>query len=237
MTIFVTGATEKVGKSLAVKFDWFDEKTYAAPFEADPNIEKIFLIQPAIFDPLVYIKPFVELAITTGIKRFVYVSSSALEKGDFVNGKVHEYLADRGVDYVILRPTSVIGERWQIKFGTVYYHSIREKGENFSACRDGKVAYAARDALLSEKTTNNDVFIVGPQLYSHDEVPALLSDVPGRKITHRKLTSHEFQKTLQNFRMEKYAGILVYIHEQIASGNEVAVTKTPNAYVGKYSLP
>ncbi|KAF9474139.1 hypothetical protein BDN70DRAFT_899219 [Pholiota conissans] len=209
MTILVAGATGKVGRSLvkrlheanarillatrsrtveppskAVKFDWFDEKTYAAPFEADPNIDKIFLIQPDILIPC----------------------SSALEKGDFVNGRVHEYLADRGVDYVILRPTS------------------------FTACGDSKVAYVsvddivqvACDALFAEKTTNNDVFIVGPQLYSHDG----------------KLTSEEFQKALLNFGMEeKYAGMLGYIHGQIASGNEAAVTKTPNAYVGKYSLP
>ena len=67
---------------------------------------------------------------------------------------------------------------------------------------------------------------------------ALLSDILGRKIMHRKLTSEEFQKALLNFGMEeKYAGMLLYIHEQIASGNEAAVTKMPNAYVGKYSLP
>lgn len=134
MTILITGGTGKVGRCLvklleatkqpillatrsgtfdgphkAVKFDWFNQDTYEAPFSGYPSIDKVFLIQAEVFDPLAYIKPFVELAIVKGVKRFVYVSSSALEEGSLVNGKVHAYLAHRGVDYCVLRPTTFTG--------------------------------------------------------------------------------------------------------------------------------
>ncbi|KAF8182088.1 hypothetical protein BJ912DRAFT_979059, partial [Pholiota molesta] len=256
MTILITGATGRVGKSVvnilhsagipillatrsgtgespikAVKFDWLDKTTYGAPFEADSHIDKVFLIQPPVFDSLAYVKPFVELGITKGVKRFVFVSSSALKKGDFVHGKVHEYLEGLGIDYAILRPTSFIEN-----FGTFFCYGIREMDQIFTASGDGKlalvsvddVAEAARDALLAEKSPNSDIEIVGTQLYSYDEAVALLSEVIDRKITHKKLALENFQQALQGFGIEeKYAGMVAYIDVQTAAGIQEAITKTP----------
>ena len=218
MTILVTGATGRVGRCLikrlhtakqpilvatrsgafeephkAVKFDWFDEKTFGAPFDANTDIDKVFLIQPAVSDALAYVKPFVELAITKGVKRFIYVSSSALEQGDMVNGKVHEYLAHREVDYCVLRPTTFTGTRTRLEgtstdsqphlspenFGAGFRNSIIMHDSIFSASQGGKsafvsvedVAQAAFEALVAEKSASlRDPIVVGPQVYSFSEV-------------------------------------------------------------------
>ena len=131
MTILVTGGTGKTGSVLsrllseanhsvliasrsgtapspykAVKFDWFDDKTFENPFKEDSNIDRVYLIVPAVLDQLNIVRPFIDLAISKGVKRFVLLSGSQLESGSpALAGKVHEYLVNIKVDYAVLRPT------------------------------------------------------------------------------------------------------------------------------------
>jgi hypothetical protein len=56
--------------------------------------------------PLSTVKPFIDLAISKGVKRFVLLTASQAEIGSPVlMGKVHEYLLNIKVDYTVLRPT------------------------------------------------------------------------------------------------------------------------------------
>ena len=141
MTIFVTGGTGKTGLILsrllqeanqsvligsrsagtvpspykAVKFDWFDDKTFENPFKADSNIDRVYLIVPSVVGQLTAIQPFIDLAISNGVKRFVLLTASQAEIGSPVlMGKVHEYLLNIKVDYTVLRPTWFM--RKQCKF-------------------------------------------------------------------------------------------------------------------------
>jgi uncharacterized protein YbjT (DUF2867 family) len=134
MTILLTGGTGKSATPLAkllleanqpvllatrsgnvlapfkgVQFDWFDTSTYKNPFEADSNIDRIYLIPPAVFDMFPPMKAFIDFAITKGVKRFVLMGSALLEAGDPLMGKVHEYLASLSVDYCVLRPSWFFG--------------------------------------------------------------------------------------------------------------------------------
>ena len=134
MTILVTGGTGKTGLILsrlleeanqsfliasrsgtapspykAVKFDWFDNKTFGNPFKADFNIDRIYLVLPSVIDQLTIVKPFIDLAISKGVKRLVLLSGSQTEIGSPTMGKVHEYLLDIKVDYAVLRPTWFMG--------------------------------------------------------------------------------------------------------------------------------
>jgi festuclavine dehydrogenase len=134
MTILITGGTGKTGSQLArlldtakipvliasrsgsapapfegVKFDWFDESTYQNAFDARSDIDKVYLVLPSVFDPKPIAKSFIDFAISKGVKRFVLLSASGFEKGSDGNGKAHEYLAESGADYVVLRPTWFIG--------------------------------------------------------------------------------------------------------------------------------
>jgi festuclavine dehydrogenase len=64
-----------------------------------------------------------------------------------------------------------------------------------------------------------------------------LSEVIGRKITHKKLTLENFQQALQGFGIEeKYAGMVAYIDVQTAAGIQEDITKTPGVFVGKRTL-
>ena len=130
MTILVTGGTGKTGLLLsrllkeanhsvlitsrsgtapspykAVKFDWFDSETFENPFKADSSIDRVYLIAPAVVDQLTIVKPFIDLAISKGVKRFVLLSASQVDIGSPPMGKIHEYLLDVKVDYAVLRPT------------------------------------------------------------------------------------------------------------------------------------
>jgi len=134
MTILITGGTGKTGSQLArlldiakipvviasrsgnvpapfegVKFDWFDESTYRNAFDAHPDIDKVYLVLPSLFDPTPIAKSFIDFAVSKGVKRFVLLSASLLGEGDDGTGKVHGYLVESGVDYVVLRPTWFIG--------------------------------------------------------------------------------------------------------------------------------
>ncbi len=135
MTILLTGGTGKTSSRIAhllnkqdvpvilasrsgtaptgftgCRFDWLDETTYGNPFEIEANITALYMVAPVAFDLLAAMKPFTEYAINKGVKRFVLLTSSTTPKGGHAHGKVHEYLAERGVDYGVLRPTWFMGK-------------------------------------------------------------------------------------------------------------------------------
>lgn len=54
-------------------------------------------------------KPFIDLAIDKGVKRFVFISAGIIDVGGPSVGKVHEYLVNSGVDYCVVRPSWFFG--------------------------------------------------------------------------------------------------------------------------------
>ena len=223
MTILVTGGTGKTGIPLSrllkkanlsvliasrsgtapggykgVKFDWFDEKTFENPFKADSNIDRVYLVVPSVIDGSDVVKPFIDLAISKGVKRFVLLTATQIEIGSAtLTGKVHEYLVNSKVDYAVLRPTwfmrkCLFNKKIPIRqnterknvffffienFGTMFVQNIRDKNEIYSVAKDGRipfvsvedVAQAAVDALVSKKSPNKDYYIVGPELFTYDQ--------------------------------------------------------------------
>ena len=63
-------------------------------------------------------------------------------------------------------------------FGTTFYQSICEQNEVYGVAKDGRIpfvstediAQAAFDALVSTQSPNKDYYVVGPELFSYDEV-------------------------------------------------------------------
>lgn len=93
MTTLITGGTGKTGLALAqllhtenhpllitsrtgeapepfkaVLFDWLDKDTFNNPFEADPDIDRIYIVVAPVFDSLPHVKPFIEIVGVPRIK-------------------------------------------------------------------------------------------------------------------------------------------------------------------------
>ncbi|KAK0216188.1 hypothetical protein IW262DRAFT_201677 [Armillaria fumosa] len=224
-----------------VKFDWHDPSTFENVFTADPNIDRIYLVAPAgsseVFPPM---KPFIDLAIKKGVKRFVLLSASALELGHQAMGKVHEYLLSLKVDYAVIRPS------WFFEnFLTLHLSSIKEHNTIFSGSADGKIGFISADdiadlavsALTDEKSHNTDHILTGPELLSYDDVAAIFTDVLGRKITHTRITREVLKKRYLSFGLaEDYADMLSSFEDLNADGGEEKLFIAPKNVKGKRTL-
>ena len=92
----------------ATKFDWLDSSIHENPFQHKfPNgaiIPAVYLIAPEVSDPVPSMNALVDLAVNKhGVKRFVLLTGSSVEKGGYYTGKVWEQLVDIGVEYCVLR--------------------------------------------------------------------------------------------------------------------------------------
>jgi uncharacterized protein YbjT (DUF2867 family) len=191
------------------------------------------------------VKLFIDLAISEGVKRFVLLTASQAEIGSPVLPllwKVHEYLLNIKVDYAVLRPT------WFIQnLGTTFYQSIREQNEVYGLAKDGRIpfvstediAQAAFNALVSEQSPNKDYYVVGPELFSFDEVAELLTEILGRKITYRRLSIDELKEIFLGMGLEpEYADDLVTMEMETARGVEEDIFNAEDGrkFVGKHTM-
>ncbi|KAJ3511714.1 hypothetical protein NLJ89_g3931 [Agrocybe chaxingu] len=111
--------------------------------------------------------------------------------------------------------------------------------------KDGKIplvsaddiAQAAFDALFAEKSPNTDYYLVGPELFSYDEVAALFTQVLGRPITHKHLTNEEAQALYHSFGLPKeYAAMLTAGEALVAGGSEERCVSTSKTITGTHTL-
>ncbi|KAK0457557.1 uncharacterized protein EV420DRAFT_1549020 [Desarmillaria tabescens] len=238
MTILLTGGTGQTGNRIArllhdanhrvlvtsrkgvapapfkgVKFDWYDPSTFEGVFATDPSIDRVYLVSPpGIVDVFSSMKPFIDLAVQKGVKRFVLLGVSMVESGQQAWGKVHEYLSSLKVDYAVIRPS------WFFEnFLTVHLGTIKELNTIMSASGDGKIGFISADdiadlavsALTDEKSHNTDHILLGPELLTYNDVAAIFTEVLGRKITHTRITVEELKKGYLSFGLpEDFATML-----------------------------
>lgn len=267
MTILIIGGSGKTSKPLAkllhdanypllltsrsgvvdepyrgVKFDWHDKTTHENPFNTDQNIDRVYMIGAEAMDMAAFMNPFIDYAVTKGVKRFVFMSATTTPKGSPAMGGVHQYLAECGVDYCVLRPT------WFTEnfVAPLRLYGIRDESMMATAAGDGRIPFVSVDdiaevafrALTDEKSPNTERIIVGPELYNYDEVAAMLTDVLGRKITHQKMTIEEARKFWQQFVSEEVAEALLKMELLAADGEEQAFfdMKDKEVVIGKNHL-
>ncbi|KAL8686257.1 MAG: hypothetical protein Q9218_007236 [Villophora microphyllina] len=181
-------------------------------------------------DPLSVLGPFVDMAKEKyGVKRFVLLSASALERVGWGMGEVHEYLADLGekgeVEWCVLRPT------WFMENLSESQHlpTIRDEGKLYSATGDGKlpwvsaedIASVAFKVLVDGKSHNCDYVVVGPELLSYGQLADTLTHVLGKPITHVNLTEEKIrERFISRGVNEEYAKILAGMDTIIKEGRE-----------------
>jgi len=223
-----------------VNFHWDDHTTHEKLFSTHTDIDRAYLIGPeAHMDILSIMKPFVELAITNGVKRFVLLTATTTPIGPSGMGEMHKYLGNRGVEYCILRPTWFIENFAEFRLSGILNHNTI-----MTATGDGRIPFVSAEdiadvafrALTDEKSHNTEHLVVGPELYSHDEAVKMLSEILGREITHTRMSHDEAIVFWRQFVPTEFAGAMVQIEDAVALGDEEAYFHANVKEVGKRHL-
>ncbi|OAS99920.1 ergot alkaloid biosynthetic protein A, variant [Blastomyces dermatitidis ER-3] len=255
-----------------VKFDWFDESTWAQPFNAvstsasasavrtefqysSSPITGVYIVGPPILDMVPLMKRFIDFARGRGVRRFVLLSSSVLERGGFAMGQVHDYLAgleengvkeaeaeaeaEGGIEWAALRPS------WFMENFSEGQHllSIKEESKIYSATGEGRVPFVSAEdiarvafrALTDARPHNTEHLILGPELLSYDDLADILSSVLGRTIAHVKLSEAELAARMESTLgiPQDYAQMLAVLETNIKNGEEDRMNDDVEKVTGK----
>ncbi|KAG7139004.1 Festuclavine synthase II like protein [Verticillium longisporum] len=213
-----------------VAFDWHDETTYAKALAATPRA--VFLVAPPILDSFSPMSAFINIAREKGVRRFVLLSSSALEADEegVAMGKVHAYLKaldDEGrTEWAALRPTWFQENLVEHRAHVV---SIWGEGKVYSATGEGRIPWVAVEdiaasafqLLTQEAAPNAEFLVLGPELLSYGDIAAIISDVLGRKVVHHQQTPRERKDMFAIAGMpDGYADMMAALDVQILHGSE-----------------
>ncbi|MEU0739707.1 NmrA family NAD(P)-binding protein [Streptomyces sp. NPDC006134] len=223
----------------AVRFDWYDPATHE---EALHGTDRVYLVPPLTStDPAAVMLPFLERARAAGVRRAVLLGSSAIPAGGPAVGQVHQALPALFEEWAVLRPS------WFMQNFTgdhLHAHSIREQGAILTATGEGRVAFVDADdiaavavhALTAGRAPGTDLVVTGPEALSYDDVAAVLTEVTGRKITHRRLTYEQMRDHLARSMPPEFASVLAGLDRAIAEGAEDRVTDTVRRLTGRPPL-
>ncbi len=245
--VLITGGTGKTGSRLAralgsrgvtpriasrtlgngkTEFDWMRDETFEP---AVRGIESVYLVAPTTDDTLSSMRPFLDVALQSGVKRFVFLSASSVEEGGPMHGQVHRYLKQHAPSWVVLRPT------WFMQNFSEMQHQSTIVGEGaiYSATRDGRIPFidaadiaeVAAEALTSESFPSGDRILTGPELLTYDQVASIIASTARYPVEHRRLTEQELaQRLAGNGLPLPYATFLASLDTQIANGSEARLT-------------
>lgn len=225
-----------VAGARAVRFDWTDPTTFD---EALSGTDRVYLVPPiGSSEPAAAMLPFLELARTAGVRRAVLLSSSAIPAGGPATGQIHEALPGLFDEWAVLRPS------WFMQnFSGDHPHaqSIRADGTLLTATGEGRVGFVDADdiaavavhALTDERAPNTDLVITGPQALSYGDVAAVVGEVTGRPVTHRKLTYEQMRDRLAPAIPIEFAAMLAGMDRAIAEGSEDRTTDTVQRLTGR----
>lgn len=174
-----SGKSPSLPNCQGVPFDWFDETSYANPFTKCKDIKTIFIVAPPITDQLPPSKAFIDLAISRGIQRLVLLGASVLDDGDGpMMAAVSKYIISLGVEYAILKPTWFMENFSEMQ----HAYTIREQDCIITATGQGKVPFVSANdiaavafrALTDEVSHDTEHLILGPELFSYNEVCSMV---------------------------------------------------------------
>lgn len=225
----VAGSRSASSSAGEVKFDWSDERTHA---NALAGVDAVYLVAPAlVLDPVTPMLDFVRRAVGAGARRFVLLSSSAIDEGGPAMGQVHAALKGLAPEWAVLRPS------WFMQNFTEGHHgdSIRRTDEIYSATGSAGVAFVdaadiaavAVGCLTAERLENGAVVITGPSSPTYDEVAKIVASATGRPVRHVALSEAELAERFAAQGMpQDYSAFLAGLDAFLATGAEARVTDT-----------
>lgn len=264
-TVLVLGATGKTGRRLVpqlrargvnvraasrkpgegrVLFDWDRPDTHE-PVLA--GVDAVYLVGPELVeDPTAVIGPFLDRAEGAGVTRLVALSSMGVEfpHEDPESGrrKLERQVMASGLEWTILRPTG-FAQNFSEGF---LLPGILEADTVVTASGDGAVAFvdaddivvAAAAALTEDGHAKAEYVITGPEALTFAEAAAVISEVTGRTITHRSISSDEMAHILQNAGVPAdYAAMLLGDMEATRNGSGALVTDVVAQVSGRPATP
>lgn len=210
-----------------VLFDWQKPESAQAAFA---GMDAVYVVAPTnTSDHRKVVLPVLDIARSYGVRRFVLLSASSLEKGGPMMGQIHSYLKDNASEWTVLRPT------WFLQNFSQKHHltTIREENAIYSATGSGRVGFidasdiarAAVSALVENQSWNRDFILTGPETLSYADVASKISDIIGRAIRHVNLSVDQLSERHRAGGLDKdYAQVLASMDKWIEQGNEDRVT-------------
>ncbi|KAI4104493.1 MAG: hypothetical protein L6R37_003236 [Teloschistes peruensis] len=216
-------------------FDWYDRSTWETPFSVSgQKVTAVYLLAAGLMDPLSVVGPFIEMARGKyGVRRFVLMSASLLEKGGWGLGKVHALLAEMGGEG---RWSGVcFGRRvsWMVRVENLseaqHRSTIREEGKLYSATGNGKIPWVSAEdiaavayrALVDEKSHDCEHVVLGSELLSYGQLAEILTEVLGKPVAHVNWTEDQVRERYVSIGLnEGYAKILAGLDTSIKEGIE-----------------
>ncbi len=119
--------------------------------------------------------------------------------------------------------------------------SIRDEGIIWTATETGRVGFVdAEDiaavavrALTDEQAPNTDLVLTGPEALGHDDIAAIITEVTGRPVVHRRLSYRQMRDRLTAEVPVEFAAMLADLDRAIAGGAEDRVTDTVHRLTGR----
>lgn len=210
-----------------VAFDWQRPELARRAFE---GIHAVYIVAPTnSSDHGAIVPPVLDIALSSGVQRFVLLSASPLQAGGPMMGQVHAYLQGKAPEWTVLRPT------WFMQNFSEQQHlaTIRDESAIYSATGAGKVGFidvgdiadSAVEALLTKRSWNTDFILTGPEALSYADIAAKLTSALGRKIKHVSLSVELLAERYRRGGLdEAYARVLAAMDANIEQGSENRVT-------------
>ncbi|THF68543.1 ergot alkaloid biosynthesis protein [Deinococcus sp. Arct2-2] len=220
----------------SVAFDWHDDQGHD---KALAEVDRIYLVAPTGSQtPIDVMEPFIERALSQGVRRFVLLSSSLIDEGGPAMGAVHALLRRRAPEWAVLRPS------WFMENFSEGPHQQTIVNENviFSATDDGQVPFitaadiaeTAFSVLTNEQAPNTDLLLTGSAAISYDQAAAIIGLARGRSVQHIRLS-----EAAQAARFEVggvppgFARMLAGLDRAIATGAENRTTSVVASVTGR----
>ncbi|MGW1146270.1 NAD(P)H-binding protein [Streptomyces sp. NPDC002454] len=219
-----------------VRFDWFEPATFDG---ALAGADRVYVVPPVGEpDPAPVVLPFLRRARAAGVRRAVLLSSSAVPEGGPAVGVVHRALPGLFDEWAVLRPS------WFMQNFTgrhPHARSIREDGVILTATGGGRIGFVDADdiaavavhALTDDRVPDGDLVLTGPETLDHDEVAAVVTEVTGRPVVHRRLTHDELRDRLAAWVPVEFAALLAGMDRAIEGGAEDRTTDTVRRLTGR----
>ncbi|SER75065.1 Uncharacterized conserved protein YbjT, contains NAD(P)-binding and DUF2867 domains [Lentzea xinjiangensis] len=224
--------TRKPRQDDHVRFDWDDPSTFDGALD---GVDRVYLIPPiGAVEPAPVVESF--LARARHVRRVVLLSSSAVPETATGIGALPALV--RAVpEWAVLRPS------WFMQNFTGDHPPAAgvRAGEIVTATGDGRVGFVdaadiaavAARALTDPEPHNTDHVITGPEALGYAEVAAIITDLTGRVVRHRSVSTAEMTDRLAAELPREYAALLAGLDEDIRGGAEDRVTTTVQDVTGR----